>query len=82
MAWYYCLNNQRFGPVDEDAVKNLLAAGTVTRNTLVWRDGMDSWRHESMPSRQTSVLRVTVPAASRFLTASSSTGPNRWLFKQ
>ena len=44
MAWYYCLNNQRCGPVDEAAVKNLIAAGTVTRNTLVWQDGMDSWQ--------------------------------------
>ena len=32
MAWYYCLNNQRCGPVDEAAVKNLIAAGTVTRS--------------------------------------------------
>lgn len=44
MAWYYCLNNQQCGPVDEAAVKNLIAVGTIARNTLVWQDGMNSWQ--------------------------------------
>jgi len=38
------MNNQRCGPADEAAIKNLIAAGTVTRNTLVWQEGMDSWQ--------------------------------------
>ncbi|MFZ1933146.1 MAG: LITAF-like zinc ribbon domain-containing protein [Thermoguttaceae bacterium] len=44
MAWYYCLNNQRVGPVDEAAIKNLISVGTVNHNTLVWQDGMTSWQ--------------------------------------
>jgi hypothetical protein len=44
MAWYYYLNNQLVGPVDDAAVKNLIAAGTLTRNTLVWQEGMNSWQ--------------------------------------
>jgi len=39
--WYYTLNNQQVGPVDEKEIKTLIAAGTITHGTLVWTNGME-----------------------------------------
>ena len=47
MAWYYNLNNQQTGPVDEAGVKDLIAAGQITHNTLVWQSGMERWQPAS-----------------------------------
>ena len=43
MPWYYAQNNQRFGPYTEQEFSNMVAQGTVTLDTLVWRDGMQNW---------------------------------------
>lgn len=41
--WYYTLNNQQVGPVEEEEIKKLVEAGTVTNATLVWTSGMANW---------------------------------------
>ena len=41
--WYYMLNNQRLGPVDEAAMRALLRSGAITIDTLVWTEGMTAW---------------------------------------
>jgi hypothetical protein len=43
--WYYELNHQPAGPVDEAEISRLLQNGTITALTLVWRDGMPDWKH-------------------------------------
>jgi uncharacterized RDD family membrane protein YckC len=43
MPWYYAQNNQRSGPFTDQEFTNLVAQGTVTPDTLVWRDGMQNW---------------------------------------
>ena len=42
--WYYSVNNQQVGPVDEKEIKKLIAAGTITHGTMVWTTGMDTWQ--------------------------------------
>jgi len=42
--WYYSLNNQPTGPVDDKTMKTLITAGTVTPGTLVWQEGMAGWQ--------------------------------------
>lgn len=42
--WYYTLNNQQVGPVDEEEIKKLVAAGTITQKTMVWTTGMAAWQ--------------------------------------
>ncbi len=44
MIWYYAVNQQRQGPVATEELNRLLTAGTVTADTLVWRQGMESWQ--------------------------------------
>jgi hypothetical protein len=41
--WYYASNNQRLGPVTMEQLKQLAAAGKLTVNDLVWKDGMANW---------------------------------------
>jgi len=42
--WYYTLNNQQVGPVDEAEIKKLIAAGSITHGTPVWTAGMTNWQ--------------------------------------
>lgn len=41
--WFYVVNDEQQGPVDEPGLKSLAAANTVTPDTLVWVEGMGSW---------------------------------------
>jgi hypothetical protein len=41
--WYYTLNNQQYGPVDEAKIKELAANGSINLNTMVWTAGMAAW---------------------------------------
>ena len=54
MNWYYAAGQQQQGPVDDAQLDALVAAGTVTPESLVWREGMANWQP----------LRVARPAAS------------------
>lgn len=42
--WYYVRNNQRIGPVDENTIISLIQNGTILRETLVWKQGMNDWQ--------------------------------------
>src|SRR5436305_1160636 len=42
-SWYYAAQGQQQGPVFEDALRDLVARGAVTAETLVWSDGMAGW---------------------------------------
>lgn len=43
MTWYYSINSERLGPVDQAAFDQLLSRGEVKPDTLVWREGMENW---------------------------------------
>jgi hypothetical protein len=42
--WYYGMHGQQIGPVAESELRQLIAQGVVTRETMVWREGMAEWR--------------------------------------
>ncbi|MBL9113558.1 MAG: RDD family protein [Verrucomicrobiaceae bacterium] len=44
MNWYYALNGQQQGPVNEAELQRLLQVGTINLNTLVWREGLPDWQ--------------------------------------
>ena len=44
MNWYYALNGQQLGPVPEQELARLAAAGSINTGTLVWRDGLADWQ--------------------------------------
>jgi uncharacterized membrane protein len=41
--WYYALNNEQKGPVNEAELKEMLAGNQVPTGTLVWQEGMANW---------------------------------------
>lgn len=41
--WYYEQNGNRVGPVDEATMRGLIAARTISIDTLVWTNGMANW---------------------------------------
>jgi membrane protease subunit (stomatin/prohibitin family) len=41
--FFVVIDNQRTGPFDAAALRAKAASGAVTRETLVWREGMGSW---------------------------------------
>src|SRR5579871_3646440 len=44
MTWYYADGGRQVGPVEESALDDLVKAGVVRDDTLVWRDGMPNWQ--------------------------------------
>ncbi|MCF6283930.1 MAG: RDD family protein [Candidatus Hydrogenedentes bacterium] len=57
MAWYYARGDERMGPVDDAAMDQLVRSGTVTTQTLVWKEGMEEWQPLG------TVAKVAEPAA-------------------
>lgn len=44
MDWYYSQNRERKGPVELEALKELVANGTLSKNSLVWNQSMgEKW---------------------------------------
>ena len=43
MQWFYSANGQQQGPVSQSVLESLAQAGTITAETLVWREGMANW---------------------------------------
>jgi len=43
MDWYYVDNGQQAGPVSEADFQQLISAGKITPDTLVWNQGMAEW---------------------------------------
>ena len=44
MAWYYNLNNQQSGPVDDAGIRDSIVMRKITGSTLVWQTGMEGWQ--------------------------------------
>ncbi len=42
--WYYNVNNQPTGPVDDATIQSLIKSGAVLPTTLVWQEGMPNWQ--------------------------------------
>lgn len=45
--WYYTLNGQQQGPIAEESLAGMIAAGQVSRTALVWAEGMTEWQPAS-----------------------------------
>ena len=71
--WYYALGNEKIGPLGEAEFETLIAAGTITTDTLVWCKGMSGWQslvtvrgeqtlvlaHEELPQEQSVAITPT-----------------------
>ena len=43
-SWFFASQGQQQGPIPEHQLRELIAAGTVTADTLVWSEGMANWQ--------------------------------------
>ena len=43
-SWFYASNGQQQGPYPDGQLRELIARGTVTADTLVWSEGMAGWQ--------------------------------------
>lgn len=43
-SWYLALDGRQEGPFPESQLSALIAAGRLTRDTLVWSEGMSGWQ--------------------------------------
>ena len=43
-SWFYASNGQQQGPYPDAQLRELIARGTVTADTLVWSEGMAGWQ--------------------------------------
>jgi hypothetical protein len=71
--WHYANRGQRFGPVTEAEMLQLISNGTVTMDTLVWREGMSEWKI----AREVAELRdltAMAPAAGELGTRAAADG--------
>ena len=58
VEWYYARDNQQAGPVSAVELKQLAAAGDLSPDDLVWREGMAEWA----PARNVRGLFEAAPA--------------------
>lgn len=42
--WYYAAGSEQRGPLAADQMRAMIAAGTLTRETLVWSPAMSGWQ--------------------------------------
>ena len=67
MQWYYEKDGQSAGPVSDNDFRALVFRGQVTRQTLVWRQGLEKWTaYGRLPSGAApggkTLLRLSTPA--------------------
>lgn len=64
MNWHYALGGQQQGPIDDAQLDALIAAGTITAETLVWREGLPGWQplRLARPGTAPSVMAAPPPA--------------------
>ncbi len=48
MTWYYVLNNQQQGPVEQAELARLRQQSIINDATLIWREGMGDWQPYSV----------------------------------
>lgn len=44
MEWYYVRDSQQDGPHTDEGLKELVRAGVINAETLIWREGMPEWK--------------------------------------
>ena len=69
MQWFYAVGSERLGPVSPEQFSNLVADGTVSASTLVWREGFANWQAwgevasaNPLPAPQVGAIPVAAPS--------------------
>ena len=44
MSWHYAIDDDKRGPVSADEIARLNLEGTISGDTLLWKEGMEDWQ--------------------------------------
>jgi hypothetical protein len=47
MSFYVIINGQQLGPLTFQVINEMIAAGQLTNQSMIWRQGMNSWQSAS-----------------------------------
>ncbi len=61
ITFYAVINGQQAGPYDLNTIRNLIQSNQITRETLVWRQGMDNWQTAGQLPELVSLFSQTPP---------------------
>lgn len=81
--WYYAVDNEQKGPINESELKADLATNKIPGDTLVWKEGMDGWTPANQvqafsfrpPPTPAKIQPTTVPAAATTPAPEASAAP-------
>lgn len=65
-SWYFAIGEQRQGPVSTEEIGARFQRGEILPDTLIWREGMDSWR--AVREMATELELAIPPATTSFAT--------------
>lgn len=60
-SYYIVVNNQPVGPYEIDVLRELVANGQLTKDSLVWKEGMVNWLKASEDSEVMKLFPPTIP---------------------
>jgi len=60
-SWFIAVNGQQVGPFDQAGLQQQAATGQLTRQTLVWSQGMAAWTPAEQVPPVAAVLGQTPP---------------------
>ncbi len=75
-GWYAGIRDVPVGPLSRRDLAARVAAGDVTADTLVWREGIDDWRPLSAVAELADIAR-TAPSEARHARSSAAHTPSR-----
>lgn len=59
--YYVGKNGKKAGPFDKNAIIGYITKGTITKETLMWKQGMDAWKAAELFTEFASMLKTTPP---------------------
>ena len=68
--WHYAKDGQEHGPVTSDELKEFATSGQLAPSDLVWKEGMDEWKHGE--THHASITRAVDIGEKRFSSRTSS----------
>jgi membrane protease subunit (stomatin/prohibitin family) len=61
VKYFVVLNGQQAGPFDINALKQFVVQGQITRETLVWKEGLSSWSNAGSQADLSLIFGITPP---------------------
>jgi membrane protease subunit (stomatin/prohibitin family) len=61
VSFFAAINGQQAGPFEQGALADKVTAGTITRDTLVWKQGMPAWTAAGQVAELKSLFDSTPP---------------------